>query len=136
MPRPESQEDLLLSEKRVLLASFDVDAITHDPEMLRIYAALTDAVRKRKGDLEGSPYVQMYLPKSEDALVRALEVKQRQWDNTQDRYLAIADAERNDTLADLQPEYRSYEATGLRIFADKEGLPQLDITSPANSEGT
>lgn len=89
MARPETISDLPEDTKYISVGDFNISRFTTDPNVLKAYASLVEAINRRKGRVVnkysgGTGYIEDLATKSE--LEDSLGYAQRRWDSQHERY--------------------------------------------------
>lgn len=117
MPRPTSPADLPDWQRRTQTAFFQVDEISTDPELLRLFADYIAVTKQGGGDVEQlNSTVTCHRVRTHDEVATALDSAQTLWDRWQRDYDAIFAGEMTSV-----PENAKYH---LRAHATREGLPR------------
>lgn len=118
MARPESTKDIKHDDRFVRIATFDVDKIIGNAQLLKHYTALLETAQKMGGFADKSySSVEVQIPKDQKQLEEQLRGDQYRWDEQQKYYnLAL----NRGTNSDEVPEWRR---NGIKDWAKEEGLP-------------
>lgn len=89
MARPETISDLPEDTKYISVGDFNISRFVADPNVLKAYASLVEAIGRRKGRVTnkysgGSGYIEDLATKAE--LEDSLGYAQRRWDSQHERY--------------------------------------------------
>lgn len=131
MSRPESIEDIPLEDRIDLFATFYLDKISSNSDLLFEYTRLLSAVENVGGIVKRSDYslenVSFYVYRDKQQLDYELSRKQANWDSLKEQYEKAV-------LRDGIDDLREWQRDSIRKWAETEGLPDPFDPFATNNE--
>ncbi len=119
MARPETIRDVKEEDRYFDLGELRVDRMSTNPNLLKHYAGLIDAIEKQGGTVTATEWnaskVELKLARTPAELKRQLEVDQQSWDVMERRWNQAMNRDAIDT------EIKEYEKSGISEWAKREG---------------